>query len=313
MRASREGRRLTDPVPEWEEQYVRRKVEGVKRPLPARAFGALETLLDEWTHPCPLRSTAELLGCVDLLLDADRLGKRAAVIGCGPQPERVRDLAVAGYRVVGVEPVAEGVRLAREYLAGAAEVVQGTAERMALESRSQSVVLLENVLEHVDSVSQTLQEACRVLQPGGVLFVRTTNRQRCSLTGVTWEFSTRFFNWLPRLVRESYVFDQLHHRPELAQFSPRPAVHWFSFADLCASGREAGFARFYSPHDLLHLARRPQRGWRGSVSRWSHRQPWLRALAISQLTGDIFMWKRPEPGEIRGGAGPEPDLRRRGA
>ncbi len=295
MKPTSDGRRLTDPVPEWEELYVRRKVEGSKRSLPVRALLALENVIDEWTHPRPLRTTAELLDCIDLLLDADRLGKRGAVIGCGPQPERVRDLAAAGYHVVGVEPVAEGVRHATEYLAGVAEVVHGTAERMALESGSQTVVLLENVLEHVDSVSLTLSEAFRVLRPGGVLFIRTTNRHRFSPSGVNWEFSTRFFNWFPRLVRESYVLDQLHYRPELAQYSPRPAVHWFSFADLCDLGREAGFARFYSPHDLLHLTRRPSPpAPLRRVRHWSHRQPWLRALAVSLLPGDIFMWKRPE-------------------
>lgn len=295
MRQVPDGRRLTDPVPEWEEEYVRRKVSRSKPSLVLRAFIVLETLIDNCTHPRPLRTTAEMLDCVDLLLDADRLGKQAAVIGCGPQPESVRELTARGYRVVGVEPVAEGVRQATIYLAGVADVVQGTAERMSLASGSQSLVLLERVLEHVDSVNASLSEAYRVLRPGGVLLVRTTNRHRLSLTGVNWEYSTRFFNWFPRLLKESYVFDQLHYRPERAQYSPRPAVHWFSFADLCDFGREASFARFYSPYDLLYLTQRASpASWRDRVRHWSHRQPWLRALAVSQMVGDIFMWKRPD-------------------
>ena len=167
---------------------------------------------------------------------------------------------------------------------------------MPLENGSLSLVLLEDVLEHVDSVTASLAEAYRVLQPGGVLFVQTTNRTRFSLTGLNWEYSTRFFNWFPRVVKESYVFAQLHYRPELAHFSPRPAVHWFSFPDLCEMGREVGFARFYSPYDLLYLAQRASTpAWRFHLRHWCRRQPWLRAAVISQMVGNIFMWKRSEP------------------
>lgn len=286
------NRRLTDPVPAWESAYVQGKVNPPKRSWLRRAFGAMENLLDEGLHPRRMATTAELLACVKLVVDIDQLGKTAAVIGCGPQPATVRELAGCGFRVTGVEPVLDGVGPAREYVAGMAEILQGTAERISLDSRSQSLVLMENVLEHVDSVSASLAEAFRILRPGGVLFVRTTNRHRLSLTGINWEFKTRFYNWFPPLVKESYVHDQLHYRPEQAHYSSRPAVHWFSFAELCAMGREAGFARFYSPYDLMYQTR--PRGHSGWFRHWRHRNPWLRALAVSQMVGDVFMWKRPE-------------------
>jgi SAM-dependent methyltransferase len=289
-----EERKLTAPRPEWELEYVARKVNPPKPCLPVRALIAAENVLDACTHPRCLRTTADLLACAELLLDVERLGRRATVVGCGPNPATVRELAAAGYEVVGVEPVAEGVRQAEEYLAGAARVVPGTAELIPLPAGSQALVLLENVLEHVDSVTASLAECFRVLKPGGVLFVRTTNRQRFSWTGINWEFTTRFYNWFPRMVKESYVFAQLHYRPGLAHYSPRPAVHWFSFPDLCAAGREVGFARFYSPFDLLYLARRGATpAWRFGLRHWCRRQPWLRAAAVSQMGGDILMWKRP--------------------
>ncbi|MCX6995551.1 MAG: class I SAM-dependent methyltransferase, partial [Kiritimatiellaeota bacterium] len=184
---------------------------------------------------------------------------------------------------------------AAAYLGAVAGVVRGTAERIPLESGSQTLVMLENVIEHVDSVPTSLAESYRVLKPGGVLFVRTTNRVRFSLMGINWEFGAPFFNWFPRSVQESYVFAQIHYRPGLAYYSPRPAVHWFSFADLCDAGRNAGFARFYSPYDLLYLARRESTpAWRFHLRHWCRRRPWLRATAISQMNGDIFMWKRPD-------------------
>lgn len=287
-------RRLTDPAPEWEAEYVARKMRPPVPPLPVRALIAAENLLDAWTHPRCLRNTADLLACVDQLVDTGVLGRTAAVIGCGPQPVTVRALAQTGYASVGVEPVEESVRQAAAYLEGVARVVPGTAERMPLEDGSQALVLLENVLEHVDSVPASLAECHRILKPGGVLFIRTTNRLRFCWTGINWEFTTRFYNWFPRMVRESYVFTQLHYRPGLAHYSPRPAVHWFSFPDLCDAGRGVGFARFYSPYDLLYLARRSATpSWLFRLRHWRRRHPWIRALAVSQMDGDIFMWKRP--------------------
>ncbi len=289
-------RRLADPVPEWEARYVELKVNRPVPPFPVRVLRALSAGLDEALHPRCLRTTADLLACLDEVIDARAPGATVAVVGCGPKPDTVRDLGAAGFEAVGVEPVADAVARATAFLGAAARVVPGTAERMPLATGSQAVVLLENVLEHVDSVPASLAECFRILRPGGVLFVRTTNRHRISPTGINWEFTTPFFNWFPRAVRESYVFAQLHHRPELARYSPRPAVHWFTYADLCAAGRDAGFAQFYSPFDLLYLARRATTpAWLFRLRHAARRSPWLRAAAVSQMEGDIFMWKRPEP------------------
>lgn len=285
--------RLTDSVPEWEKKYVELKVNKPRIPLPIRLLDMADSLIDKYTRPHELQTVTEILKCAYLLFDSERLGAQVVVIGCGPKPDMIRDLVANGLIVVGVDPVGDAIRNAREYLQGVAEVVQGTAEHISIESHTQALVIMENVLEHVDSVSLCLSEAYRLLKPGGVLFVRTTNRYRFSFTGTNWEFKKRFFNWFPRIVKESYVFDQLHYRPELAHYSPRPAVHWFNFPDLCDYGREAGFARFYSPYDLLYLTEpKDISAWRFRLRHWYHRNPWWRALAISQMNGDIFMWKR---------------------
>jgi hypothetical protein len=95
-------------------------------------------------------------------------------------------------------------------------------------------------------------------------------------------------------VKESYIFYHLHYQPSLANYSPRPAVHWFSYADLCALGRQAGFAQFYSPTDLLNLDKGDARPtWRKRILDALRRNPWLRAANLTQIGGDIYMWKRP--------------------
>lgn len=287
--------RLTESNPEWEVKYVESKISDLNPSFPKRVFKVLDNLIDIYTHPQSVNSVEDILNCIGLLLNEEQPSRYAIVVGCGPKPDTVRELDERGYSVLGVEPVEEGVRQATEFLKGSAGIVLGTAENIPAEDHSQSLVLMENVLEHVDSVVASLKEAYRVLQPGGVLFIRTTNRNRFSISGVNWEFSTRFYNWFPRMVKESYVFSQLHYRPELARYSPRPAVHWFSFPDLCDLGREVGFARFYSPFDLLYLTKNMSDcDSRFKIRHWCRRQPWLRSVIVSQMSGDIFMWKRPE-------------------
>jgi hypothetical protein len=100
-------------------------------------------------------------------------------------------------------------------------------------------------------------------------------------------------------LKESYIFRHLHYEPRLANFTERPAVHWFSYADLCAVGRLAGFAQFYSPLDLR--TRSDARSSRNPLKRWLlggwpleaiQRNPLLRSVALTQLGGEIIMLKR---------------------
>lgn len=234
-----------------------------------------------------------------LLVMLDRLAdlqapKDVVVIGCGPQPRLVKMLGEREYRVVGVEPVPSFVAAASVYLGPSQTVVQGWAEALPLPDATQDLVLCESVLEHVDSPRIALDEMFRVLRPGGVAYISTTNRLRLSLVGQNGEYNVRFFNWLPRLVRESYVFRHLHQDPSLANYSLRPAVHWFTFADLCELGRGSGFAQFYS---LLDLAAPDdpivmERWWRRILLRPLQRNAWLRALALTQMGHNIAMLKR---------------------
>lgn len=216
------------------------------------------------------------------------------MIGCGPLPQSVRRLAELGWDSIGVEPVGEFVTSARSYLGQAEAVVQGSAECLPMEDGSQSLVLMESVIEHVDSPSHALNEAYRALAPGGVLYVGTTNR----LAVANGEFIVPFFQWFPKLVKESYIHQHLHFQPSLARYTSRPAVHWFSYADLCSIGRAAGFYRFYSKLDLMSASDYAiRRSWlrKTALDRIRY-NPWLRSLALTQKGGTIFMLKRPTDG-----------------
>ncbi len=237
--------------------------------------------------------TPMVISCLERLIDLGAAPGPAVVLGCGPRPRAAMALAARGFDVHGIEPVPANVEQATTFCGSAVRVVQGSGERMPIPSGSQRLVLMESVLEHVDSVPLSLAEVFRVLAPGGVAYVYTTNRHKLSWRGFNGEFSVPFLNWFPRLVRECYVHDQLHFRPALANFNARPAVHWFSYADLCAAGRDAGFARFYSLLDLVPV----DSAWANGPLRrlflpLVRRRPWLRAAALTQSGGSIFMIKR---------------------
>lgn len=221
-----------------------------------------------------------------------RPGARVLVIGCGPRPTAVQDLQDLGFDAAGVEPVPGSYASACECV-GAERMHLATAENLPVPTASIDAVVMQSLLEHVDSPDIALSETYRVLKPGGIAFVSTTNRYRFSITGSNGEFRIPFFNWFPTVVKEGYVVRHLHHDPSLASYTPRPAVHWFTFSTLCALGRRVGFAWFYSSIDLMER----RRGLQGLIARASRWSPWIRGLVLLQRGGAIYMVKRPTSGD----------------
>jgi len=181
------------------------------------------------------------------LVNINKMSKRALDIGCGPTPIFVKELIENGLDAKGVEPVDEMYQLAKEYMSDESQIIKGYAEKIPAPDNSQSFVVLKGVLEHVISPPLVLNEIFRVLEPGGVVYISTTNKHMFSNA----EYTKRFYQWYPSILKESYVFMHLHYRPELARFSSKPAVHWYSYSDLCKLGRNAGFFSFYSLIDLI--------------------------------------------------------------
>ncbi len=235
----------------------------------------------------------KLLEWLDRLVDLGEL-KNVLVLGCGPRPLPIKVLIQKNYNAVGVEPIPSFMSSARKYLGSPDRILEGSAEEIHLPSNSQDLVICESVLEHVDSPTKSFDEVFRILRPGGVAYIVTTNRYRISLKGDNGEYNVRFFNWLPDTIKESFVFHHLHYDPSLADYTLRPAVHWYSYADLCKLGRQAGFHQFYSILDLLELddpsiAKSKVRRFLLNKLKFN---PWLRALALTQIGTPMFMLKR---------------------
>jgi SAM-dependent methyltransferase len=280
-------------------RYADRKLSQGYPDLDRRALATYIATLDARRDDTP--RTERLLTYFGRLIDLS-CHPNILVLGCGPKPAPMRVLLQRGCNVVGVDPVPSFVRTAGEFLGTPDRVVEGRAEKIPLPACSQDIVLLESVLEHVDSPVDSLKEIHRVLRPGGIVFVITTNRYAVSLNGFNGEFNVPFFNWLPGNFKESFIFFHLHFDPRIANYTERPAVHWFSFSELCSIGRAAGFSRFYSLLDLQDaddavIGGAPRsairRLARGLALHAVHSTPWLRGLAltITDHGGQIIMLK----------------------
>ena len=218
-------------------------------------------------------------------------GGSALVVGCGSRPEILLALHRSGFHAVGIEPVPSLAAEARTFLEGRGSVAEGSAESLPVDDASQRLVLLESVLEHVDSPEKALAEAYRVLGAGGIAYITTTNRLQLRNS----EYRMRFFQWLPPVLKEAYIHQHLHFNPSLGNFTTRPAVHWFSYSDLCKLGRSAGFYRFYSKVDVVRRDDPPIAcsALRRFALRWAQTRPLVRALALTQNAGGtVYMVKR---------------------
>jgi 2-polyprenyl-6-hydroxyphenyl methylase/3-demethylubiquinone-9 3-methyltransferase len=129
----------------------------------------------------------------------DLSGLRIADIGCGAGL-MCEPLAVRGARVVGVDAAARNIAAARlhaaqgclhiDYRVGEPDAALGEADAF-------DVLLLLEVVEHVDNLQAFVQQAARHLKPGGLLLVSTINRTaRSFVTAIVG--AEYLFRLLPR-------------------------------------------------------------------------------------------------------------------
>ncbi len=160
--------------------YANRRMSEFYPGLREKAF---ETFVDATDRRADHKPTLrKMLTYLNRLVDIDRC-KNVLVIGCGPKPQTLEFFLEEGFNAHGVEPVVDYVRTAGEYLGDSTRVLTGVAEQIPVPDESQDIVVCESVLEHVESPIYSLEEIYRVLSPGGIAYVGTTNRLRFSFSG----------------------------------------------------------------------------------------------------------------------------------
>lgn len=175
---------------------------------------------------------------------------RIADIGCGAGL-MCEPLAARGAHVVGVDAAAKNIAAARlhaddgrlniDYRVGEPDVALRDAE-------SFDVLLLLEVVEHVDNLQAFVQQAARHLKPGGLLLVSTINRTARSFVSA--------------IVGAEYVFRLL----------PRGTHRWAQFVrpdELEQAALACGLAR----HDLRGMGYLPV----------VHRAWWTRSACVNYI------------------------------
>jgi SAM-dependent methyltransferase len=105
----------------------------------------------------------------------DPAGKDVLDVGCGDAGVLIA-FAEAGARATGIEPYARSVergRVRAEEHGVEVDLRTGVAEMLPFPDDSFDLVVLDNVLEHVQDRDRTLAEIHRVLRPGGILYLVT--------------------------------------------------------------------------------------------------------------------------------------------
>jgi SAM-dependent methyltransferase len=135
-------------------------------------------------------------------------GARALDLGCGVG-EYVRAFASRGARALGCDIALP--RLAEARRRGAPGLVCAAGEALPFATGALDVVVLNEVLEHVQDDRATMREVARVLSPGGTAIVFVPNRLYPFETHGVFLRRRYVFgniplvNWLPRRLRDRLV------------------------------------------------------------------------------------------------------------
>jgi len=165
----------------------------------------------------------------------------------------------------------------------------GTATKLPFESCSADVVLLPELLEHVADWEACLAEAARVVRPGGLLYVSTTNKL-CPLQS---EFNLPLYSWYPASIKRWCVRKCLESHPHWANYARFPAVNWFTYYGLRNWLSERGFSSL-DRFDVL--SRKPLSPAARTILGAVRAAPPLRFLA-QMMTGGSIVWAFKEQAE----------------
>jgi 2-polyprenyl-6-hydroxyphenyl methylase/3-demethylubiquinone-9 3-methyltransferase len=162
-----------------------------------------------------------------------------ADIGCGAGTQS-RLWAECGHRVFGVDVNEPLIRLAEKRAAEQGVDIKfevGSATSLPWGDRTMDVCLVPELLEHVADWQLCVNEAVRVLRPGGLLYLSTTN----VLCPRQQEFNLPMYSWYPGPLKRYCERLAVTTHPAIANYAKYPAVHWFSFYGLRDFLKPMGF------------------------------------------------------------------------
>jgi len=148
--------------------------------------------------------------------------------------------AELGHRVYGLDINEKLLELARVRAAEAGrsvEFVLGTAVSLPWPDNHMDVCLAIELLEHVPDWKDCLKEFTRVVRPGGVVYLATSNK----LCPVQNEFNLPLYSWYPGPIKRWCERLSVTTKPWLANYATYPATNWFTFKQLKREFDALGF------------------------------------------------------------------------
>lgn len=195
-------------------------------------------------------------------------------VGCGAGTQ-CQFWVDRGHDYLGIDINEPLVRLARERAVESgrsrARFEVSSATQLPFADASFDICLLPELLEHVADWRACLDEAVRVLRPGGVIYVSTSNR----LCPKQQEFNLPAYSWYPGFAKRYFERRAVTDWPAVANYAKYPAVNWFSFYQLRRYFGERGF-RSSDRFDVMRLDNKP--AWAGLLVKTLRALPPLRLL-----------------------------------
>ncbi len=147
-------------------------------------------------------------------------------VGCGAGSQSIF-WAHAGHRYWGIdinEPLIQLARRRADDQGANARFDVGTATALPCDNESVDICLLPELLEHVADWQGCVDEATRVLRPGGLIYINTSSK----LCPKQQEFNLPLYSWYPQRLKRYFERRAVTDKPELANYAKYPAVNWFT-------------------------------------------------------------------------------------
>jgi len=160
-------------------------------------------------------------------------------------------LATNGFGVSAIEPDGELIERCKDnfkIMNISCNVKKGVAEEIPYNDNMFDGVFASSVLEHVADWKESLKEMTRVLKPGGILYVSTTNKQ-CPLQDEVNDFP--LFSWIPLKYQQSYVQYCMAKKPDKINYTRYPVRYFFTYRQLCNELKKLNSV-CYEPVDLYN-------------------------------------------------------------
>jgi 2-polyprenyl-3-methyl-5-hydroxy-6-metoxy-1,4-benzoquinol methylase len=172
-----------------------------------------------------------------------------ADVGCGAGTQS-QLWAKRGHRVFALDVNEPLIRLARERAKEAGYNINfevGTATALPWPDRSIDICIMPELLEHVTDWKSCIEEAARIVRPGGLLYLSTTNM----LCPVQQEFNLPLYSWYPGPLKRYCERLAVTTQPALANYAKYPAVNWFTYYGLRNYLKPLGFSVCLDRFDLI--------------------------------------------------------------